>query len=129
VVVDDAAQGVTDVVRGADLLSSTPRQILLQRALGLPAVTYLHLPLAVGADGAKLSKSRDARELSGEAVSVQLWLALDWLGQRPPAELRRARVGDLWQWALANWRPGRFAGVLSRVAADDRCEPVEASGH
>jgi len=128
VVVDDAAQGVTDVVRGADLLSSTPRQILLQRSLGLPAATYLHLPLAVGADGTKLSKSRDAPSPSGETAGVQLWLALDWLGQRPPAELRGAGVGELWHWAFVHWRPDRFAGVLSRVVVDDRGGPSRLQG-
>jgi len=60
VVVDDAAQGVNDVVRGADLLASTSRQILLQEALGLPRLTYMHLPLAVDESGLKLSKSDDA---------------------------------------------------------------------
>lgn len=63
VVVDDAAQGVTHVVRGADLADNTPRQILLQRALGLPTPVYLHTPLVLGADGAKLSKQNGATAL------------------------------------------------------------------
>jgi glutamyl-Q tRNA(Asp) synthetase len=60
VVVDDAEQGITQVVRGADLLTSTPRQIALQRALGLPSPEYAHLPLALNADGSKISKREGA---------------------------------------------------------------------
>jgi glutamyl-Q tRNA(Asp) synthetase len=63
VVVDDAAQGITDVVRGEDLADNTPRQIVLQRALGLPTPTYLHTPLVLGPDGEKLSKQNGARPL------------------------------------------------------------------
>ena len=63
VVVDDAAQGVTDVVRGADLLDSTPRQIYLQRLLGVPTPRYLHVPVAVNAAGEKLSKQTRAAPL------------------------------------------------------------------
>lgn len=83
VVVDDAEQGITDVVRGADLLDSTPRQILLQRALGLPTPRYAHLPLIVDADGRKLSKSLAAVPVDGDDPLPALRLAWRALGQRP----------------------------------------------
>jgi glutamyl-Q tRNA(Asp) synthetase len=111
VVVDDAAQGITDVVRGSDLLGSTARQILLQRALGLPVLTYMHLPLAVDESGLKLSKSADAPGVSDAAPGLQLVAVLDFLRQAPPAGLERAPLREIWQWALANWRPYRFAGL------------------
>lgn len=81
VVVDDADQGVTDVVRGADLLDSTPRQILLQRALGLPNPRYAHLPLVLDAEGAKLSKSQSALPVDGDDPLPALRLAWVALGQ------------------------------------------------
>jgi len=86
VVVDDAAQGVTEVVRGADLLDSTARQIALQRALGLPTPSYAHLPLVVGADGKKLGKRDGAlalETLDEGRVRTALAFALDVLGQGP----------------------------------------------
>jgi len=111
VVVDDAAQGITDVVRGADLLSSTARQIMLQQALGLPGVTYMHLPIALGTTGLKLSKSEDAPALSHLAPTTQLVAVLEFLRQGPPVELARAPLAEVWQWASAHWLPGRFAGM------------------
>jgi glutamyl-Q tRNA(Asp) synthetase len=117
VVVDDAAQGITDVVRGADLLASSPRQILLQRALGLPSVRYLHLPLAVQGDGAKLSKSADAPAIARAAPGDQAWQMLQFLRQGPPMELRGAAPAEVWQWALAHWDPARFARIQSSVPA------------
>ena len=116
VVVDDAAQGITDVVRGADLLSSTPRQEILRETLGLPAVTYMHIPLAVDAGGLKLSKSTDAPGLAEAAPVVQAMAALEFLGQEPPAGLARGTVGEVWEWAVPNWHPERFAGVAARRA-------------
>jgi glutamyl-Q tRNA(Asp) synthetase len=95
VVVDDAAQGVTEVVRGADLLDSTARQIALQRALGLPTPSYAHLPLVVGPDGKKLGK-RDgalALETLDEArVRAAFGFALRTLGQEPAESLREAAL-------------------------------------
>lgn len=85
VVVDDAAQGITQVVRGADLLDSTPRQILLQRLLGLPQPGYAHLPLALGDDGRKLSKQDAARPVDPREPLPALRRALAFLGQRVPA--------------------------------------------
>ncbi len=114
VVVDDALQGVTEVVRGADLLSSTPRQILLQRALGLPTPRYGHLPLLTEPDGQKLAKSRRAVPLAADMASRQLWDVLGWLEQEPPTALAGAPVAEIWGWALANWRPARLAGRRER---------------
>jgi glutamyl-Q tRNA(Asp) synthetase len=85
VVVDDAEQGITEVVRGADLLDSTPRQIGLQRLLGLPTPAYLHLPLALDADGRKLSKHDRARPVDRADPLPALRAALGFLGQRVPA--------------------------------------------
>jgi glutamyl-Q tRNA(Asp) synthetase len=115
VVVDDAAQGVTDVVRGADLLASTPRQMLVQEALGLPTPTYMHVPLAVDARGLKLSKSEDAPGVALAEPAAQLAAALGFLAQEPPDELARGTVDDVWGWAVSHWRAERFAGVMSRV--------------
>lgn len=80
VVVDDAAQGITEVVRGADLLDSTPRQIHLQRLLGLPTPAYLHLPLALDAGGRKLSKSEGALAVEPRDPVPALRAALGFLG-------------------------------------------------
>jgi glutamyl-Q tRNA(Asp) synthetase len=87
VVVDDAEQGITDVVRGADLLDSTPRQVLLQRALGLPTPRYAHLPLLLGDDGRKLSKSDAALPVDADDPLATLHLLWRCLGQVPlPAQ-------------------------------------------
>ncbi|WHZ18302.1 MAG: Glutamyl-Q tRNA(Asp) synthetase [Rhodanobacteraceae bacterium] len=83
-VVDDAYQRITEVVRGCDLLDSTPRQILLQRLLGLPTPAYLHLPLAVDAEGRKLSKSSDAPAIDMRNPGEALARALRFLGQGIP---------------------------------------------
>jgi glutamyl-Q tRNA(Asp) synthetase len=103
VVVDDAAQGITEVVRGADLLSNTPRQIALQRALKLPTPNYVHLPLALDSNGKKLSKSDAAPELSGHNPNQLLCQALNFLGQNPPNIVQDASLQDIWHWAISNW--------------------------
>ncbi len=102
VVVDDADQGITHVVRGADLLLSTPRQIRLQQHLGLPQPAYAHLPLAVDATGRKLSKSRADLPVSARSPLPALLSAWAFLGQRPPPE-RPDSVSAFWGWALAHW--------------------------
>ena len=113
VVVDDAAQGITDVVRGADLLDSTPRQIWLQRCLGVPEPRYAHLPVAANEAGEKLSKQTLAPAIDVSRVSELLVAALAFLGQRPPPGLARAGGGEIWDWAYENWSiadvPGRRA--------------------
>ncbi|MFZ5536712.1 MAG: tRNA glutamyl-Q(34) synthetase GluQRS [Pseudomonadota bacterium] len=105
VVVDDAWQGVTFVVRGADLLDSTPRQILLQRLLGLAEPRYLHLPLALAANGQKLSKQNLAPSLPLEETHRALARALAFLGQPPPGELAREGPHAILAWAIAHWNP------------------------
>ncbi|MBI1195232.1 MAG: tRNA glutamyl-Q(34) synthetase GluQRS [Gammaproteobacteria bacterium] len=104
VVVDDAWQGVTDVVRGEDLLDNTPRQILLQRLLGFLTPTYLHLPLVRDADGQKLSKQTFAEALDDAQVTGNLFAALHVLGLMPPADLRKAPASEWLAWAVAHWR-------------------------
>ena len=102
VVVDDGASSITEVVRGADLLASTPRQIYLQRLLGLPTPAYLHLPLALGDDGEKLSK-RHTRYTLPDDPSRALYRALTFLGQAPPPELCGAPPRELLAWASTNF--------------------------
>ena len=107
-VVDDAEQGITDVVRGADLLDSTPRQIYLQRLLGLRIPRYLHLPAAVNAAGEKLSKQTRAAPVDERDPVPALAQAMEFLGQAPPAQLCRAPLTEFWRWALAHWDAQRI---------------------
>ncbi|HUM01784.1 MAG TPA: tRNA glutamyl-Q(34) synthetase GluQRS [Thermoanaerobaculia bacterium] len=116
VVVDDAEQGVTEVVRGADLLSSTARQIALQRALGVPTPSYAHLPLVLGRDGAKLGKRDGALPLAreeGGRVRQALALALRILGQAPadgsPGEMLTEALRRFDPRAIPR-EPWRFSG-------------------
>jgi glutamyl-Q tRNA(Asp) synthetase len=115
--VDDAEQDMTHVVRGADLLESSARQIWLLGRLGWPVPAYAHLPVAVDAQGHKLSKQTHAQPVDPARPTV-LWHALAFLGQQPPPALLGAGTGELWRWALAHWQ-------LARVP---RCRslPVEA---
>ena len=108
VVVDDAAQGITDVVRGADLLYSTPRQIYLQNLLGLVSPAYLHLPVAVDSQGKKLSKQTLAQPVEIHQAASTLFDGLVFLRQDPPAELRIGKVKEILAWATANWQPGKL---------------------
>ncbi len=110
VVVDDAAQGITHVVRGADLLLSTPRQIHLQTLLGLPQPVYMHLPVAVNVTGEKLSKQTHAAPLDLQQPGLALWSALAFLRQAPPPALRLAAPAELLAWAVSHWNPAGLAG-------------------
>lgn len=112
VVVDDADQGVTDVVRGADLIDSTPRQIYLQRLLGVPTPRYLHVPVVRNADGEKLSKQTGAMAVApanaADALAV-LQQAAGFLGlQLPPA----TSAAHFWQAAVNAWAR-RYAPELA----------------
>ncbi|MGM0535760.1 MAG: tRNA glutamyl-Q(34) synthetase GluQRS [Pseudomonadota bacterium] len=118
VVVDDADQGITDVVRGFDLLDNTPWQRQLQHALGYPEPRYLHLPLIIGTDGQKLSKQNLAPALpeQDDAVRPQLHAALMALDQAPPSALATAPVGEQLGWAVAHWEITRLRADAHRQA-------------
>ena len=109
VVVDDRDQEVTDVVRGADLLSSTPRQIRLQRLLGAPTPRYAHVPIAVNATGEKLSKQTLAAPLPLAEPQCTLLAAWRFLGQQDPG-VDAADVRDFWRWAIPRWDIRRVHG-------------------
>jgi glutamyl-Q tRNA(Asp) synthetase len=116
-VVDDAFQGVTDVVRGADLLPSTAWQLALHEALGLRPPRYLHLPLVVEADGSKLAKSRHSMPVEAAHAAKVTRQVLRWLKQEdPPAELQS--VAGLLDFAKAHWDPRRFNGVREVPVTD-----------
>jgi len=100
VVVDDAFQQVTQVVRGADLLDSTARQIYLQQCLGLPSPTYAHFPVCVGTDGKKLSKRAGSDPIVRTSPAQALGSALRFLGQPCPSGLE---LDSLWRWARHHW--------------------------
>ncbi|MCC5884066.1 MAG: tRNA glutamyl-Q(34) synthetase GluQRS [Halomonas sp.] len=110
VVVDDAEQGISDVVRGYDLLDNTPWQRQLQHALRLPEPRYLHLPLITNRDGQKLSKQNLAPALpcDDRAVRPLLHRALAALDQAPPDEFRMAPVQEQLAWAIDHWEPNRI---------------------
>jgi glutamyl-Q tRNA(Asp) synthetase len=103
VVVDDAEQGVTEIVRGADLLASAPRQIYLQRLLGFSLPSYLHLPAVLNAQREKLSKQTRSEPLTRAEPVPMLWQALAFLGQSPPPEWRSATRVDFWAAAATRW--------------------------
>jgi glutamyl-Q tRNA(Asp) synthetase len=111
VVVDDAAQGVTEVVRGVDLLESTGWQLELQRLLGLPQPGYAHLPLVVEPGGGKLAKSRRSIPVQTEAAGPWLLTALELLGQHPPPELSGETPARVLEWALSHWIPERSSRI------------------
>lgn len=120
-VVDDAWSGVTQITRGSDLLESTPRQVHLQRLLGLPTPRYAHLPVVLDADGAKLSKQTYAPAIDAGNANRALFQALTFLGLAPPAELRGAAAEQLLAWALPHW-------CLSALAPASRPPAVMAAG-
>ena len=110
VVVDDDEQRITDVVRGADLLASTPRQIFLQRALGCTQPRYLHVPVALNAAGEKLSKQTGASPLPQDPLPMlaAAWRFLD----QPPFAAPPRTVAEFWTHAIAAWTPARLPPVV-----------------
>ncbi|WP_110642998.1 tRNA glutamyl-Q(34) synthetase GluQRS [Salinicola sp. CPA57] len=116
VVVDDADQGVTDIVRGYDLLDNTPWQRQLQSALDYPEPRYLHMPLILGSDGQKLSKQNLATAIPDDPVKARplLYHALQLLDQQPPPELREAPVAMQLAHASRHWAPEALTATPTR---------------
>ncbi len=117
VVVDDAFQGITHVVRGADLISSTPRQIYLHRLLGLTVPAYMHLPVAVNAQGEKLSKQTLAAAVDTGNVPGLLWQTVEFLRQKPPEELASYKPEVILEWATVHWDKEKLKQVM-RIAVN-----------
>jgi glutamyl-Q tRNA(Asp) synthetase len=118
VVLDDAWQGITDVVRGADLLDSTPRQLYLQELLGLRQPRYLHVPLITQPDGHKLGKSYRSPPLAAEQAPALLLRALRALGQETPQDGADGTPEELLKWATAHWQAQRIPRRLSLAEAE-----------
>jgi glutamyl-Q tRNA(Asp) synthetase len=104
------------VVRGADLLDSTPRQIHLQHCLGLATPAYTHIPVIASPEGLKLSKQTQAPPLPDDDPVPQLVRALAFLGQPAPPGGEAVSLADFWQWAREVWDPDRVARVRQVIA-------------
>jgi glutamyl-Q tRNA(Asp) synthetase len=124
VVVDDHLQGVTEIVRGIDLMDSTPRQIWLQRLLGYRTPAYQHIPVVINAEGQKLSKLTGAPGIPFDEPGPILVAALTALGQNPPVDLAHHALNDIWGWALAHWS----LAVLEGTSTIPYPETAMASG-
>lgn len=108
VVMDDITQGVTDIVRGADLLDSTPRQLWLYELLGATPPTYMHIPLMMTQRGEKLSKRLGSTPIQASQAPASLYAALSALCQQPPGELQDATAAEILAWATAHWQPQKM---------------------
>lgn len=115
VVVDDAEQDITHVVRGGDLLNSTPRQIHLQKLLGYPTPSYMHLPVAINKRGEKLSKQTHAPPVDTSHSVLQLVKAIQFLGQLPPPEVSESNLTSFWMWAIKNWSREAIPKIMSQM--------------
>lgn len=103
VAVDDHLQGITHIVRGCDLLDSSPSQVYIQQRLGVNTPSYAHLPLALKPNGQKLSKQNLAPALFDQEAKHNIVLALSFLNQDPPADIQHRPLEEIWQWAISNW--------------------------
>ena len=111
VVVDDEFQNITHVVRGWDLLDSTPRQIYLQRVLDYQEMSYAHIPIIVDEKGQKLSKQSFAPSIETDRASQAIYRALTFLGQAPPTEIEKESPKSQLQWAIGSWESQEVAKV------------------
>lgn len=118
VVVDDELEGITEVVRGIDIMDSTARQIWLQQLLAYQTPDYIHIPVVTHPDGDKLSKLTGAPGIPLDEVRPMLVMALRALRQTPPADLVDSSLPDIWRWAMQNWKLEPLQGVTD-VSIDD----------
>ncbi len=117
VVVDDIAQGITHIIRGSDLLEVTGRQLFLFELLGAPLPRFGHVPLAVHANGQKLSKQNHAKAIEAGDASKNLWRGLAFLGQNPPVDLAALSTTEILAWAVQHWQRHAISG-LSHLYTD-----------
>lgn len=118
VVVDDHYQGITHIMRGSDLLDSTPRQRYLRQCLDYRQPNYMHLPVALNIDGQKLSKQNHAAALAPGKEAYNLYTALVWLQQDPPVELASLSVNEILSWGIAHWAIGKIPSTMGISAPD-----------
>lgn len=116
VVVDDQYQGITHIMRGSDLLDSTPRQIYLQQRLGYTQPEYAHLPVAINPDGQKLSKQNHAAALVPGNEAHNLFTALVWLQQAPPPALAKQTISEILDWGIRHWALAKIPKTMGIAA-------------
>jgi len=118
VVIDDAFQQITHVIRGSDLLSSTPRQIYLQQQLKLPTPEYGHIPVAVNPNGQKLSKQNHAKSIDNNTAEQNLATAIRWLGLPLPASQTFTSCDELLTWGISHWQRNKIPKTQEKVASN-----------
>ena len=119
VVIDDHLSGITDIVRGYDLLPCTCQHIYLQRILHFDTPNYTHLPIAINESGQKLSKQNLAKEVNAAQKVKHLFNALTFLNQNPDPQLLESDLGSIWKWAIENWSIKPIKGIKEKPAIDD----------
>lgn len=120
VVVNDSLEGITEIVRGIDLMDSTPRQIWLQRLLNYTTPSYVHIPVITHPNGDKLSKLTGAPAIPMDDPGPILFGALVALQQQPPPTLQRCPLADIWRWAIENWKISALEGKTTiRTDSDE----------
>lgn len=124
VVVDDIAQGITHIIRGSDLLEVTGRQLFFYGLLGASLPHFGHVPLAMQANGQKLSKQNHAKAIDGKLASKNLWRGLEFLGQNPPADLADSSTRELLDWGLHHWQRSAITG-LAHLYQDELADKQE----
>lgn len=124
VVVDDIAQGITHIIRGSDLLEVTGRQLFFFGLLDAPLPQFGHVPLAIQANGQKLSKQNHAKAIDSKLASRNLWQGLGFLGQEPPIELAGASIKEVLEWGINNWKRGAVRG-LAHLYQEESAPPAK----